>query len=196
MHPQVIMLYPVPPRSLREERLKDIHLKHCHGNDRECLKHGIPKQSVLRRLHSRKATVLTRVEVLLCAPDVHQQTAQPVYAFLERRGLFRYLSWFGWRFTSRLVLDHDVEVNKLVSERAHVIFEAKGIFANGVGGEDIVPLSLALPVEENLVIGVLYFIVDIEGTTALDGKVKANFFLQLYRRQHRNIGARLAKAVS
>jgi hypothetical protein len=110
--------------------------------------------------------------LLLCALDVHQQTAQPVYAFFERRGLFRYLSWFGWCFTSRLVLDHDVKVNKLVSERAHVIFEAEGVFANGVGGKDIVPLSLALSVEENLIIGVLYFVVDIEGTTALNGKVK------------------------
>ena len=50
------------PRSLREERLKDVHLKpihasvkparkahlvnlHCHRNDRECLKHGMPEQS-------------------------------------------------------------------------------------------------------------------------------------------------------
>jgi hypothetical protein len=80
------------------------------------------------------------------------------------------LSCFGWCFTSRLALDHDVKVNKLVSERAHVIFEAEGVFANGIGGEDIVPLSLALSVEEHLVIGVLYFIVDVEGTTALNSK--------------------------
>ena len=61
MHPQA-MLYSVPPRGLREERLKDIHLKpvhalvkegreikgvnvHCHGNDRECLEYGVPEQS-------------------------------------------------------------------------------------------------------------------------------------------------------
>ena len=30
MHPQVVMLNPVPPRSLREERLKDVHLKPVH----------------------------------------------------------------------------------------------------------------------------------------------------------------------
>lgn len=72
------------------------------------------------------------------------------------------MSWFGWCFTSRLALDHDIKVNELVSERAHVIFEAKGVFADGICGEDKVTLSLALAVEKNLVIRILYFIVDVE----------------------------------
>jgi len=72
------------------------------------------------------------------------------------------LSRSGWCFTSRLALNHDVKVDKLVGKRAHVIFEAEGVFADGIGGEDIVSLSLALAVEENLVIRVLYLIVDVE----------------------------------
>ena len=100
--------------------------------------------------------------LLLCSLDIHQQTAQPIYAFLKRRGLFRYLSWFGRCFTSRLALNHDVKINELVGERAHVVFEAEGVFADAICGEDIVSLSLTLAVEENLFIRVFHFIVDIE----------------------------------
>jgi hypothetical protein len=76
--------------------------------------------------------------------------------------LVGYLSGLGWCFTSGLTLDNNVKVDKLVGERAHVILEAKGVFADCVGGEDKVTLALALAVNENLVIGVLYFKVDVE----------------------------------
>ena len=100
--------------------------------------------------------------LFLCALDVHQVTAQPIYAFFEGGGLLRYLSWSGWCFTSRLTLNHNVEVNKLVGERAHIIFHAKCVFADCICSEDIVSLPLALTVEKNFVIRVLYFKINVE----------------------------------
>ena len=68
----------------------------------------------------------------------------------------------------RLAFHHDVEIDELLGERAHVILEAEGVFADMVGSEDVVTLALAYAVEENLVVGILHLVVDIEGASSLD----------------------------
>jgi hypothetical protein len=72
------------------------------------------------------------------------------------------LPGLSWGFASGLTLNHDIKVDKLVSERAHVVLEAKRVFSDCVGCEDKVSVALTLPIKDDLVVGVLYFIVDVE----------------------------------
>ena len=76
-------------------------------------------------------------------------------------GLCRWLA--AW-----LALDHNVEVDELLGEGGHVVLEAEGVFADVVGSEDVVTLALAYAVKENLVVGILHLVVDIEGASSLD----------------------------
>jgi hypothetical protein len=73
-----------------------------------------------------------------------------------------YLSRLCWCLASGLALDHNVKVDKLVGKRAHVILEAKGVFPDCIGGENIVALALTLAIKEELFIGVLDLKVDVE----------------------------------
>jgi hypothetical protein len=73
-----------------------------------------------------------------------------------------YLSRLCWCLTSGLALDQDIKVDELVGKRAHVVLEAKGVFPDCVGGEDIVALALTLAIKDDLFIGVLYLKVDVE----------------------------------
>ena len=86
--------------------------------------------------------------------------------------MIRNLSWLRARFSPRLRLDHDVEINEFVRERGHVVGEAEGVFAWGVCSEDVVALFLGSSVKDVFVIGVFYLEVDLEGCTGLDGKIE------------------------
>ena len=78
------------------------------------------------------------------------------------------MTWFSGWFSSWFALDHDVEVDELLGERAHVVLEAEGVFADVVCSENVVALALAYAIEEDLVVGVLHLVVDVEGTTSLN----------------------------
>jgi len=65
-------------------------------------------------------------------------------------------------FASGLALNHDVKVDKLVSERAHVVLEAKRVFSDGVGSKDKVTEAFTLPIKDDLIVGVLYLVIDVE----------------------------------
>lgn len=103
-----------------------------------------------------------KVALFLRTLYAHQLTVQPIYTLLKRISLFLQLSRFCRCLASGLTLDQDVKVDEFVSERAHVVLEAEGVFPNCVGSEDIIPLALTLTVEEDLFIGTLYLEVDIE----------------------------------
>lgn len=62
----------------------------------------------------------------------------------------------------------DLEVHRLLGEGAHLVVEAEAILAHIVGREDKVALSLLGTVENHLVVGASYCVVDIEGATGLD----------------------------
>jgi hypothetical protein len=76
--------------------------------------------------------------------------------------LFLNLSRLCWGFASRFALDHDVDVDEFVGKCAHVVLEAEGVFPDSVGREDIVSLALALSIEDDLVIRVLYLKVNVK----------------------------------
>lgn len=82
--------------------------------------------------------------------------------------------WPGLAGGSRrgFALDHDVEVDELLGEGGHVVLEAEGVLPNGVGGEDIVALTLALAVKYILVVRVLDLEVNVEGAAGLNGEVE------------------------
>ena len=80
-------------------------------------------------------------------------------------GLCRWLA--AW-----LAFDHNVEVDELVGKGCHIVREAEGVFARGVGGEDVVALLLRFTVQQVLVIRVSDFEVDLESRARLDGKVE------------------------
>ena len=82
--------------------------------------------------------------------------------------MFRELCGFCGGVAAGLALDHDVKVDELLGEGGHVVLEAEGIFANGVGGEDVVALALARAVEEDLLVRVFDFKVDVKGAAGLD----------------------------
>jgi hypothetical protein len=69
--------------------------------------------------------------------------------------------------TSWFTLDHDVKVDKLFGKGGHVILKAKGVFADGICGEDKVALSLTLTVKKDLVIRVFDFIVYVKRASGL-----------------------------
>lgn len=64
--------------------------------------------------------------------------------------------------------DSNLEVDVFLSEGAHLVVEAEGVFADLVCGKDEVALSLLLAVHNNLAIGAFNNVVDIERTTGLD----------------------------
>ena len=94
--------------------------------------------------------------------DVDQHPIQPEYALLQRARLVRDLPGLGGRLATGLGLDHDVKVDELLGEGGHVILEAEGVFADGVGGKDVVALSFPLAVEQDLVSGIPDFKVDVK----------------------------------
>jgi hypothetical protein len=103
-----------------------------------------------------------RYVLFLRALYAHQLTVQPIYTLLKRISLFLQLPGLCWCLASGLTLNQYVKVDELVGESAHVVLEAKGVFPDCVGSEDIVPLALTLAVKEDLFIGICYFKVDIK----------------------------------
>ena len=99
--------------------------------------------------------------------DRVQHSCKPEYAFLESARMFGDLTGLGGGFTARSTLDHDVEIDKLLCECRHVIFEAKGVFSGDIGGQNKVSLTLLLAIKDYLVTRVSDFIVDIERTSRL-----------------------------
>lgn len=82
--------------------------------------------------------------------------------------MLRNLAGLSGGLAAGLALDHYVEVEELDGEGGHVVFEAEGVFADGVGGEDVVALALADTVKDDLFVGVLDVEVDVERATSLN----------------------------
>lgn len=82
--------------------------------------------------------------LLLQALDTHQHAIQSKDALLQCAGLLCKLAWLRRGFVTGVALHHDIKVDKLLSKGGHVIFEAKGIFADDICGEDVIALALAL----------------------------------------------------
>ena len=99
-------------------------------------------------------------------------TIQAEYALFQGGCFISDLTWFSGGFSSWFALDHDVEIDEFLGERRHVVFEAEGVFAYCICGEDIVTLTFIFTVEDVFVIWVLEFKVYFEGTARLDGKVE------------------------
>lgn len=87
---------------------------------------------------------------------------------LEDRCLFGGGTLLGGQLGARLVLDSDLEIDKLLGEGTHLVIEAERVIADNVGGEDKVSLSLLLTVHDDLAIGTLNNVVDVKRTTRLD----------------------------
>ena len=104
----------------------------------------------------------------MCPLDVNKHPVQPEYALLQRARLLRDLARLRRRLPPRFRLDHDVKVDELLRQRRRVVLEAKGIFADGVGGEHVVALAFPLAVEEDLLVGVFDVEVDGERASGLD----------------------------
>lgn len=80
----------------------------------------------------------TEYSLSLGALDVQEHAIEAVDAFLDWAGVIRDLTWLGCNLSPWFALDHDVKVEQLVGQRGHVIFETKGVFSDGVRGQDIV----------------------------------------------------------
>lgn len=100
---------------------------------------------------------------LLRSLNTHQHPIQPKHALLQRARVVRYLPRLRWRLSPRFALDHDVEVDELLGEGGHVVLEAERVFPDVVRGENVVALALALAIEDDFVVGVFDFEVDVEG---------------------------------
>jgi hypothetical protein len=110
--------------------------------------------------------------LLLLQPfGVHQHPVQPEYTLLKCTRMIGNLASFRGRISSRFALDHDVEIDQFVCESGHVVFKAERILPNGVGSEDIVALALTLAVENNLLVWIFNFKVDVEGASRLDLRI-------------------------
>ena len=97
--------------------------------------------------------------------NVKQHAVQLEYTFFQCTCLIGNLTRLrGW-VSSRFALNHDIKVDEFLGEGGHVVLEAESIFANGVGSQDIVALTFTNAIEEDFVIGILYFKVDIEGAS-------------------------------
>lgn len=107
--------------------------------------------------------------LLLLQPfDVHQHPVQPEYTLLKCTRMIGNLASFRGRISSRFALDHNVKIDQFVCEGGHVVFKAEWIFPNGVGSEDIVALALTLAVENDLLVWIFNFKVNVEGASRLD----------------------------
>lgn len=78
-----------------------------------------------------------------------------------------YISWLCLARGAK-VTDSNLEIDVFLGESAHIVIEAEGVFADLLGGEDEVALSLFLAIHDNLTIGTLDGIVDIKRTTGLN----------------------------
>lgn len=98
---------------------------------------------------SAYVTVLACAKVFLRALYAAQASAELVDALLEAARLFGERCRLCGRDRSRLALDHDVKVDHLFGEGAHVVREAERVLARLLGGEDVVALSFALAVDHD-----------------------------------------------
>jgi len=81
--------------------------------------------------------------------------------------MLRDLSRLSRRLSTRLALDHDIDVNQFSSQGRHVVLEAESVFSDGVCSENIVSLTLAEAVEEDLLCGIFDLKINVEGATRL-----------------------------
>jgi hypothetical protein len=110
----------------------------------------------------------TKNSRLLHPLDVHHHPIQPEYALLQRARVLRNLAGLGGSLATRFALDHNVKVDELVREGGHVVLEAEGVLADGVRRQDVVALSLALAVQQHLLVRVLDVKVNVEAAAGLD----------------------------
>jgi hypothetical protein len=106
--------------------------------------------------------------LLLRTLDVHEHAVEPEYTLLKSTSVVRNLARLCRRLAPGFALNHDVEIDELVRQGRHVVLEAEPVLSHSIRSQDVVTLPLALPVEENLVVGILDFEVDIEGPSRLD----------------------------
>lgn len=100
--------------------------------------------------------------------DVDEHAIKAEYALLQRARMVCDLTGFRGRVATGFGLDHDVEVDELLGERGHVVLKAEGVFARGVGREDIVALPLALAVKDDLLARIFHLEVDVKRATGLN----------------------------
>lgn len=62
----------------------------------------------------------------------------------------------------------DLEIHKLLRERAHLVIEAESILSRLQRREHEVALALLLAVQDDLVVRARHLVVDIEGASCLD----------------------------
>ena len=133
---------------------------------------------------------MKRIYALLLRPhNLHQQSIQPINALLQRTRLLANLSRLRTRLPPRLALHHDIKINQLLRQRAHIVLEAKRVFARLVGGEDVVALVLPLSVEEDFIGGRGHGKVNVECTAGLDGEVELGvLYVSILRTNGLNVG--------
>ena len=119
----------------------------------------------LGRHEGRDGAFERQHSLFLCPLNVDEHPTQPEYTLLQRARLVRDLSGLRRGLAAGLALDHDVEVDELLGQGGHVVLEAESIFADSVGSQDVVALTFTNAIEEDFVIGILYFKVDIEGAS-------------------------------
>lgn len=103
----------------------------------------------------RSPPILLLDALFLCSFDVHEHSIEAEHTLLQGARVLGYLARLRRRLSPGLALHHDVKVDEFLGERRHVVFEAEGVLSDGVCGEDVVSLALALAVEDDLVVRVL-----------------------------------------
>ena len=112
-------------------------------------------------------TIFASTKVLLRALNAAETTAELVDALLETARLLGQGDGLGGGDGTGFGFDHDVEVDELFGEGGHVVGEAEGVLSGEMGGEDVVPLTLALAFDDNGVGGVGNGPIDVERATRL-----------------------------
>jgi len=100
--------------------------------------------------------------LLLSSLDLHEHVRKPVDALLERASVVRDLARLHGQVAPWFRFDHNVKVDELFGERAHIVLEADFVFANAVRCEHEVALTFALSGEQDTAVRVLDFKVNIK----------------------------------
>jgi hypothetical protein len=151
-----------------EEEPNDKHLQGTHTDDKADLDHAKVDDPALGAVDGGKVAVFTGSEVLLVARDGGELARHLEDSLLQDRGLFWGGSLLRGQLGAGLVLDGNLKVDILLGKGAHLVVKAERVVTNHVGREDKVALPLLLAVHDDLAIGTLNNVVDIERTSRLD----------------------------
>jgi hypothetical protein len=145
-------------------------LQSTHADDKTNLDHAEVDNSSFGAADSGKVSVFAGSEVLLVSVDGRELARDLEDGLLKGGCLFGGGTLLGGELGAGFVLDSNLEVDVLLGKSTHLVVEAEGVVADDVGGEDEVALSLLFTIQNNLAIGTLNNVVDIERTTRLDLK--------------------------